>query len=135
MSTVWIFCQVPHPLPLPLLRRWSLRTKTGHLLAYGFDGGFRVGARRVGDSRQQGRAQAVCSTSCPDYPLTWDDVLAQVGGHGSWAAPYLLTRWLPLVALLTVLTFNGCNIQGSPYYNATRTLDPWNSGLCVWCVS
>ncbi len=43
-------------------------------------------ARRVGQIRasRKGRAQAVCA-SAADYPLTWDDVLAQVGSTRRWA--------------------------------------------------
>ncbi len=65
------------------------RTKTIHLLAYGFDPVGSELARRVEAIRasREGRAQAIVGRLAADYPLTWDDVLAQVGEEHSGGPP------------------------------------------------
>ena len=68
------------------------RTKTIHLLAYGFDPVGSELAHRVEAIRasRAGRAQAIVQRLAADYPLTWDDVLTQVreGNSGGGPPPY-----------------------------------------------
>lgn len=104
------------------------RTKTIHLLAYGFDPVGSELARRVEAIRasRKGRAQAIVQRLAADYPLTWDDVLAQVGeGNTAVGRPHIADA---LVAAGVVAdrseAFAKLLYTGSPYYVPQDALDP-----------
>ena len=104
------------------------RTKTIHLLAYGFDPVGSELARRVEAIRasREGRAQAIVGRLAADYPLTWDDVLAQVGeGNTAVGRPHIADA---LVAAGVVAdrseAFAKLLYTGSPYYVPQDALDP-----------
>ena len=104
------------------------RTKTIHLLAYGFDPVCSELARRVEAIRasRAGRAQAIVQRLAADYPLTWDDVLAQVGeGNAAVGRPHIADA---LVAAGVVTdrseAFAKLLYTGSPYYVPQDALDP-----------
>lgn len=112
------------------------RTKTIHLLAYGFDPVGSELARSVEAIRasRAGRAQAIVGRLAADYPLTWDDVLAQVGeGNTAVGRPILLMRWLLPVWLLTVLRLlRSCCTRAAPTMCPRMRWTRWRR--CVWCV-
>lgn len=104
------------------------RTKTIHLLAYGFDPVHSELAHRVEEIRlsREGRARAILERLAADYPLTWDDVLAQVGeGNAAVGRPHIADA---LVAAGIVQdrteAFNRLLYTGSPYYVPQQALDP-----------
>lgn len=104
------------------------RTKTIHLLAYGFDPVDSELAHRVEAIRasRAGRAQAIVNRLAADYPLTWDDVLAQVGeGNVAVGRPHIADA---LVAAGVVAdrskAFAKLLYTGSPYYVPQDALDP-----------
>lgn len=104
------------------------RTKTIHLLAYGFDPVHSELAHRVEEIRlsREGRARAILERLAADYPLTWDDVLAQVGeGNAAVGRPHIADV---LVAAGIVQdrteAFNRLLYTGSPYYVPQQALDP-----------
>ena len=106
-------------------------TKTIHLLAYGFDPVNSELAHRVEEIRasRAGRAQAIVQRLAADYPLTWDDVLAQVGeGNTAVGRPHIADA---LVAAGVVKdrteAFNRLLYTGSPYYVPQQALDPLNA--------
>ena len=104
------------------------RTKTIHLLAYGFDPVHSELAHRVEQIRlsREGRARAILERLAADYPLTWDDVLAHVGeGNAAVGRPHIADA---LVAAGIVRdrteAFNRLLYTGSPYYVPQQALDP-----------
>ena len=74
----------------------------------------------------EGRAQAIVDRLAADYPLTWDDVLAQVGeGNTAVGRPHIADA---LVAAGVVAdrseAFAKLLYTGSPYYVPQDALDP-----------
>ena len=75
---------------------------------------------------REGRARAILERLAADYPLTWDDVLAQVGeGNAAVGRPHIADA---LVAAGIVRdrteAFNRLLYTGSPYYVPQQALDP-----------
>ena len=104
------------------------RTKTIHLLAYGFDPVGSELACRVEAIRasRAGRAQAIVDRLAADYRLTWDDVLAQVGaGNTAVGRPHIADALVAagVVAYLSE-AFAKLLYTGSPYYVPQGALDP-----------
>ena len=75
---------------------------------------------------REGRARAILKRLAADYPLTWDDVLAQVGeGNAAVGRPHIADA---LVAAGIVQdrteAFNRLLYTGSPHYVPQQALDP-----------
>ena len=104
------------------------RTKTIHLLAYGFDPVHSELAHRVEEIRlsREGRARAILERLAADYPLTWDDVLAQVGEGNAAVGRPLIADALVAAGIVQDRTeaFNRLLYTGSPYYVPQQALDP-----------
>ena len=106
----------------------GMKSKTIHLLAYGYNAETSELARRVEDIRasRANRAQKIVELLAADYPVTWDNVLAQVAeGNAAVGRPHIADA---LVAAGIVAdrseAFARLLYTGSPYYVPQQALDP-----------
>ncbi len=90
-----------------------------HLLAYlhdPADAGLLAEADRVRASRA-GRAQEIVRRLAADYPVTWDDVLAQTGPDATVGRPHIADALVALGVLPDrSAAFTSLLTQDSPYY-------------------
>lgn len=104
------------------------RSKSIHLLAYGFNARTSELAQeveRIRASRPE-RARQITARLSADYPISWDDVIAQAGDdNAAIGRPHIADA---LVAAGVVdnrsEAFEKVLYTGSPYYVPQRALDP-----------
>lgn len=104
------------------------RTKSVHLLAYGYDPQSSELARRVEEIRRSraGRARRIVELLSADYPLTWEHVQEQTGEeNASVGRPHIADA---LIAAGIVASreeaFGRILYAGSPYYVPQESMDP-----------